>query len=103
MQELPPITIRMARDQQLPLNPDKLSGPCGRLMCCLQYEHPMYLELLRELPRRGTRACHSGSGACGKVTKLHPLAGQVDLATEDGVLEHVPAQELEVQRQRKKS
>lgn len=98
LQELPPITIRMARDQQLPLNPDKLSGPCGRLMCCLQYEHPMYLELLRDLPRRGAHACHTGSGACGKVTKLHPLTAQVDLATENGVLEHVPVSELEVQR-----
>ncbi|WP_261664298.1 stage 0 sporulation family protein [Deinococcus sp. Marseille-Q6407] len=102
LQELPPITIRMARDQQLPLNPDKLSGPCGRLMCCLQYEHPMYLELLRDLPRRGTRACHTESGACGKVTKLHPLAGQVDLVTENGMLENVPAAELQVQRGRSK-
>lgn len=98
LQELPPITIRMARDQQLPLNPDKLSGPCGRLMCCLQYEHPMYLDLLRDLPRRSAHACHTGSGACGKVIKLHPLTAQVDLATENGVLEHVPVSELQVQR-----
>ncbi|RTR26511.1 PSP1 domain-containing protein [Deinococcus radiophilus] len=98
LQELPPITIRMARDQQLPLNPDKLSGPCGRLMCCLQYEHDMYNELLRDLPRKGSRACHTGSGACGKVIKLHPLAAQVDLATESGLLAGVPVSELEIQR-----
>ena len=97
LQDLPPITIRMARDQQLPLNPDKLSGPCGRLMCCLQFEHQMYQELLRELPRKGARACHSG-GACGKVVKVHPLAGQVDLAVEGGLMEGVPASELTVQR-----
>lgn len=102
LQELPAITIRMARDQQLPLNPDKLSGPCGRLMCCLQFEHPMYLELLRDLPRKGTSACHS-SGACGKITKLYPLTGKVDLATTDGLLEQVDSTELDIQRGRKRA
>ena len=38
--------------------------------------------------------CHEGSGACGKVTKLHPLAGTVDLQTEQGLLQDVPASEL---------
>lgn len=103
LQELPPITIRMARDQQLPLNTDKISGPCGRLMCCLQYEHPMYQQLLRDLPRRGAHVCHI-SGACGKVSKLYPLSGEVDLALdggEGGVLEQLPASELTVRREPK--
>ena len=38
------VTIRMAKDQNLPLNPSKISGVCGRLLCCLRYEHEMYLE-----------------------------------------------------------
>src|SRR5690606_38159966 len=37
-----PVTIRMAKDQDLPLNPMRISGACGRLMCCLKYEHPLY-------------------------------------------------------------
>ena len=74
----------MARDQQLPLNPEKLSGPCGRLLCCLQFEHTQYLDLLKDLPRKNARVCHEGSGACGKVTKLHPLAGTVDVTTDQG-------------------
>ncbi|GGK20395.1 hypothetical protein GCM10010124_11250 [Pilimelia terevasa] len=37
-----PVTVRMARDQDLPLNPMRISGACGRLMCCLKYEHPLY-------------------------------------------------------------
>lgn len=37
-----PVTIRMAKDQDLPLNPLRISGACGRLMCCLKYEHPLY-------------------------------------------------------------
>lgn len=86
------VSIRMVRDQQLPLNTDKLTGPCGRLMCCLQYEHAMYRELLGELPNKGSRAC-TALGACGKVGKLNPLAGTAELHTEAGVLT-VPAGEL---------
>lgn len=89
------VSIRMARDQQLPLNPEKISGPCGRLMCCLQYEHEMYKELLKRLPKRGGKACHTETGACGRVVKLDPLRGTADLKTDDGYLEAVPADELE--------
>ena len=94
LQDFAPVSIRMARDQQLPLNPEKLSGPCGRLLCCLQYEHTQYLELLRDLPRKNARVCHESTGACGKVTKLHPLAGTVDIQTDEGVLFGLPASEL---------
>jgi hypothetical protein len=37
-----PVSVRMAKDQDLPLNPMRISGACGRLMCCLKYEHPLY-------------------------------------------------------------
>ncbi|GHF54807.1 hypothetical protein GCM10017781_33700 [Deinococcus metalli] len=94
LQDFAPVSIRMARDQQLPLNPEKLSGPCGRLLCCLQFEHTQYVELLKNLPRKNAKVCHDGSGACGKVTKLHPLAGTVDVLTEQGMLVGVPATEL---------
>lgn len=95
LQSFNAVGIRMARDQQLPLNPEKISGPCGRLMCCLQYEHEMYLELLKELPRKGSKACHSKSGSCGRVAKVNPLAATVDLDTGEGVLSDLPASELE--------
>ncbi|MFC3832840.1 MULTISPECIES: PSP1 domain-containing protein [Deinococcus] len=94
LQEFAPVSIRMARDQQLPLNPEKLSGPCGRLLCCLQFEHTQYVDLLKNLPRKNAKVCHDGSGACGKVTKLHPLSGTVDVFTEQGMLLGVPATEL---------
>lgn len=89
------VSIRMARDQQLPLNPEKISGPCGRLMCCLQYEHDMYKQLLKRLPKRGGKACHTETGACGRVVKLDPLRGTADLKTDEGYLEAVPADKLE--------
>jgi cell fate regulator YaaT (PSP1 superfamily) len=49
--EFCPITTQMAKDQNLPLNPNKISGCCGRLKCCLGYEIEMYREVLRTLPR----------------------------------------------------
>jgi cell fate regulator YaaT (PSP1 superfamily) len=49
-----PVTIRMAKDQDLPLNPMRIAGACGRLMCCLKYEHPMYAEAAETWPADGT-------------------------------------------------
>ncbi len=49
--EFTPVTIKMAKTQGLALNPSKISGVCGRLMCCLQYEHDNYKEMVKGLPR----------------------------------------------------
>ncbi|TAN62217.1 hypothetical protein EPN18_05160, partial [bacterium] len=48
LSDFEPVTIKMAKDQNLALNPVKISGICGRLMCCLSYEHGMYQEMKRE-------------------------------------------------------
>src|SRR5262245_61423401 len=48
-----PVTIRMAKDQELPLNPLRISGACGRLMCCLKYEHPLYQDASANWPADG--------------------------------------------------
>ena len=53
LQIFAPVSIRMAKDQNLALNPGKLSGMCGRLKCCLAFEHPLYAELKRTLPKVG--------------------------------------------------
>lgn len=50
-----PVTIRMAKDQGLPLNPMRISGACGRLMCCLKYEHPLYQAFDASAPSVGER------------------------------------------------
>ncbi len=50
-----PVTIRMAKDQDLPLNPLRISGACGRLMCCLKYEHPLYQQFQASAPAVGSR------------------------------------------------
>ncbi len=95
MQSFNSVSIRMARDQQLPLNPEKISGPCGRLMCCLQFEHDMYRTLLKGMPKKGGRACHEATGTCGKVIKLNPIKGTVDLRTDEGSIDSFPADEVE--------
>lgn len=51
-----PVSIRMAKDQNLSLNPTKISGSCGRLMCCIKYEEDAYLDLSKNLPHPGDEA-----------------------------------------------
>jgi cell fate regulator YaaT (PSP1 superfamily) len=48
-----PVSVRMAKDQDLPLNPLRIAGACGRLMCCLKYEHPLYEEFAKNAPALG--------------------------------------------------
>ncbi len=94
LQEFGPSTIRMARDQQLPLSPEKISGPCGRLLCCIAYEHPLYQELLEKLPRKNAKVC-TRSGVCGKVAKHHPLKLEVEIKTPSGGVVTAKLEELE--------
>jgi cell fate regulator YaaT (PSP1 superfamily) len=48
-----PVSVRMAKDQDLPMNPLRISGACGRLMCCLKYEHPLYQDFAEKAPAVG--------------------------------------------------
>lgn len=52
--EFSPVSIKMAKEQNISLNPTKISGLCGRLMCCLNYEQPYYEEMRKKLPRNGS-------------------------------------------------
>jgi cell fate regulator YaaT (PSP1 superfamily) len=54
LKDFEPVSVRMAKDQDLPVNPLKISGACGRLLCCLKYEHPLYQEFKADAPRVGT-------------------------------------------------
>ncbi|MGB9376128.1 MAG: regulatory iron-sulfur-containing complex subunit RicT [Mycobacteriales bacterium] len=55
LKDFEPVTLRMAKDQDLTLNPMRISGACGRLMCCLKYEHPLYAEFKATAPAVGER------------------------------------------------
>ncbi len=82
LKDFEPVTIKMAKDQNLPLNPPKISGLCGRLMCCLSYEHKHYKELSVGLPREGDRL-DTPEGK-GRVVSVNVLKRQATLVLEDG-------------------
>ena len=81
LKEFTPVTIRMAKDQGLSLNPSKISGVCGRLMCCLQYEHQTYKELVIGMPKTGHKI-QTPDGP-GKVLKNDILAQTVLIRLDD--------------------
>lgn len=82
-----PVSIKMAKDQNLSLNPTKISGLCGRLMCCLKYEHDQYESAKDELPRVGSMVITSYGE--GKVVGLHieKMTVHVKLFEENKVME----------------
>ncbi|MBO3751824.1 hypothetical protein J5X84_37630 [Streptosporangiaceae bacterium NEAU-GS5] len=53
LKDFEPVSVRMAKDQDLPVNPLRIAGACGRLMCCLKYEHPLYVKAHSTMPRMG--------------------------------------------------
>jgi cell fate regulator YaaT (PSP1 superfamily) len=53
LKDFEPVSVRMAKDQDLPLNPLKISGACGKLLCCLKYEHPLYTRFAETAPAIG--------------------------------------------------
>lgn len=81
-----PISVRMARDQSLPLNPVMISGACGKLLCCLKYEHGQYLDLKNSLPQIGKRVLTPQGPA--RVLNINYLKGTATVQLEsDATLE----------------
>ncbi len=76
------VTMRMAKEQMLDLNPSRLLGACGKLKCCLRYEHDLYCELLRHLPQIGQRVLTPQG--YGQVVDLQVLSQKVTVVLEDG-------------------
>jgi len=76
------VSVKMAKEQNLALNPTKISGICGRLMCCLAYEFPTYIELKKDLPKVG-RHIVTRSGR-GKVIRQNVLSQTVTVELEEG-------------------
>jgi len=77
-----PVTIRMAKEQGLPLNPSKISGCCGRLMCCLGYEYQNYRKYLKGLPREGDMI--KTKEGKGKVIGVNALKRKITVEMEEG-------------------
>ena len=92
LSEFSPVSIRMAKDQDLPLNPMKISGLCGRLMCCLAYENELYHETKEKLPRTGQRVSTPMGEAT--VTGSNPLKETVMVELESGAAVELPLKDV---------
>jgi cell fate regulator YaaT (PSP1 superfamily) len=86
------VSVKMAKEQNLALNPTKISGCCGRLMCCLAYEFPTYVDLKKNLPKVGKHiVTRSGKG---KIIRQNVLSKTVTIELEEGGEITVDASEI---------
>ena len=82
--KLRPVSIRMAKDQNLSLNSMKISGQCGRLLCCLAFEWDVYAEARKKLPGEGLRLFYDNTNF--RVIEVNPISSMVKMLGEDGRL-----------------
>ncbi len=94
--EFNPVSIKMAKEQDLPLSPMEISGVCGRLLCCLAYERDQYTEVKRMLPKRGA-VVRTQQGR-GRVVKVNVIRETVQVELENQVTVEVARAELEEER-----
>ena len=103
--EFLPVSIKMAKEQNLSLNPTKISGVCGRLMCCLKHEQDTYEELNSRLPGIGDYVT-AQDGSKGEVTSVNVLRQKVKvivtLENEEKEIREYPVEELRFKSRRKK-
>ena len=95
-----PVSIKMAKDQSLSLNPTKISGICGRLFCCLKYEHDVYVEAIVKVPPVG--AIVKVDSNKGKVIETNPLLEQVKVEFNDKTIRICMKDEIKVLQAPKK-
>jgi cell fate regulator YaaT (PSP1 superfamily) len=90
------VSIKMMKEQNLLLNPSKISGVCGRLMCCLGYEYEMYMEAKKDFPKVGKRVTTPHGEA--KVVKYNILSRTVTVVTDEGKEVAFPVEEVKLVR-----
>lgn len=86
--KLKPVSIKMAKVQNLSLNSMKISGPCGRLLCCLEYEYDFYRDAKRGLPHEGSRVRYED--VMFRITEVNVLTGKVRMEGDGRVVEMAP-------------
>ena len=94
LREFNSINVKMAKDQDLSLTPSTISGVCGRLKCCLKYEHEGYLELEKGMPRKG-EFCETPSGK-GRITDRNLLTSKVSVTMENGNIQVFHVSEITI-------
>ncbi|MYG34055.1 MAG: stage 0 sporulation protein, partial [Gemmatimonadetes bacterium] len=90
--ELKPVSLQLAKDQSLSLNPAQISGCCGRLMCCLMYEHESYVDARRRFPREG-RILRTARGP-ERVVSVNIFRETITLQSDEGEHRVVSVDEL---------
>ena len=93
--KLRPVSIKMAKEQNLSLNSLKISGQCGRLLCCLSYEYDWYVETRKNLPSIGTNLYYDNT--LFRISEINLITGIIVLAGEDGRAISIPAQRFSQQ------
>jgi len=88
------INIKLAKDQGMPINPSKISGVCGRLLCCLNYEYSNYIEAAAGMPPIGSSVMTPDG--IGKVGALHFLNANIVVKLEDGRVKEFGKKEIEM-------
>ncbi len=94
LSEFASINIKLAKDQGMPINPSKISGVCGRLLCCINYEYSNYIEAALGMPPIGS--CVMTEEGIGKVAALHFLNANVVVKLEDGRVQEFGKKEIEM-------
>jgi cell fate regulator YaaT (PSP1 superfamily) len=97
LKKFEPISVKMAKTQDMPLTDSRLLGNCGRLKCCLLYEFSTYQELRSRLPRVNTpcqASCGGGGCMTGKVKSIRVLAQSVVVGFPDGTEAEVPLDQV---------
>ena len=90
---LNPVSIKMAKEQNLSLNSTKISGPCGRLLCCLSYEYNFYVEEKKSFPPEGGRLRVLGETYEDRAN-VNILSRKITLTSPDGRRLSIPAEEI---------
>ena len=88
------INVKLAKDQGMPITPGKISGTCGRLLCCLNYEYSNYLEAAKGMPPVGSPVMTPDG--LGKVCALHFLNNSIQVKLEDGKIKDYQKSEIEM-------
>lgn len=88
------INIKLAKDQGMPITPGKISGTCGRLLCCLNYEYQNYIDAAKDMPPIGSGVMTPDG--LGRVCTLNFLSNEISVKTEDGKIKNYKKEEIEM-------
>src|SRR5574344_1341734 len=88
------INIKLAKDQGMPITPGKISGTCGRLLCCLNYEYKNYIDAAKDMPPIGSGVMTPDG--LGRVCSLHFLNNEISVKTEDGKIKNYKKDVIEM-------